>query len=106
MARRIMFVQLKSGYNTDLGPSWIGWVEFNKSWGTARYRGRKLRRAPGLVDANFYDVETWEDFWISGPKRDQTDTRYGPRTTLVDDDAREAYDSFLAGGRLPGRENG
>lgn len=100
-----MFVQLKTGYDVDRGPSWIGWVDFNRSWNTARYRGRVLRRAQG-PDANFYDVETDEDFWLSGPKRDRTDTRYGPALTEVDDDARQAYEAFLAGAPLPGRANG
>jgi hypothetical protein len=62
-----MFVQLKTGYNIDRGPSWIGWVEFTKSWARARYRGRELRRASGLFDANFVDVATGEEYWISGP---------------------------------------
>ncbi|KRC66426.1 hypothetical protein ASE12_17635 [Aeromicrobium sp. Root236] len=107
MPRRVMFVQLKSDEGTDRGPSWIGWVDFSKSWATARYRGRELRRVPGGgVDGNFVDVETDEEFWISGPKRDRTDTRYGPRTTEVDEDAREAYEAFLAGSPLPGRERG
>ena len=101
-----MFVQLKTGFNTDQGPSWIGWVDFNRSFKTARYRGRELRRAQGMSSANFFDVETDEEFWLSGPKRDQTDTRYGPRTTEVDEDARLAYEAFLEGAPLPGRENG
>jgi hypothetical protein len=100
-----MFVQLKSGYNTDQGPSWICWVDFNRSWKTARFHGRELRRGQG-VSANFYDVATNEEFWLSGPKRDGSDTRYGPRTTEVDDDARDAYWAFLRGAPLPGRERG
>lgn len=100
-----MFVQLKSGYDIDRGPSWIGWVEFNKSWKTARFHGRELRRFQGS-DANFYDVETEEWFWLSGPKRDRTDTRYGPELSQVDEDAREAYEAFLKGAPLPGREAG
>lgn len=107
MARRLMFVQLKTGHDGDRGPSWIGWVDFNRSWNTARYRGRELRRAKGgFGDANFFDTATREGFWLSGPKRDRTDTRYGPSTTTVDDDAREAYERFLAGEALPGREDG
>jgi len=106
MPRRIMFIQLKTGYNLDRGPSWIGWVDFNRSFKTARYRGRELRRAPGMFDANFFDVETEEEFWLSGPKRDRTDTRYGPPLTEVDEDARVAYEAFLNGAPLPGRENG
>ena len=101
-----MFVQLKTGHDLDSGPSWIGWVDFTRTFKTARYRGRELRRWPRMRDANFYDVETEEEFWISGPKRDRTDTRYGPFTTHVDDDAREAYEAFLEGAPLPGRESG
>ena len=100
-----MFIQQKTGFDTDSGPSWIGWVEFNRSWKAARYRGRELRRAQGF-DSNFYDVETGEEFWLSGPKRDRTDARYGPGTTTCDEDARDAYEAFLNGAALPGRENG
>ena len=105
MAKRLMFVQLKTGYDLDRGPSWIGWVDFNKSWKTARFHGRELRRFQSF-DSNFFDVETMEDFWLSGPKRDRTDTRYGPSTTEIDEDARATYDAFLAGAPLPGREHG
>jgi hypothetical protein len=59
-----------------------------------------------MVAGNFYDVETGEEFWVSGPKRDRTDTRYGPATTEIDHDARAVYKAFLAGALLPGRENG
>lgn len=97
MARRLMFVQLKTGYDADCGPSRIGWLTFNRTWKTARYEGRELRRTRGLSDANFVDVVTGETFWLSGPKRDGTDTRYGPRTTVVDDDARSAYEALLEG---------
>lgn len=106
MARRLMFVQLKTGHDVDSGPSWIGWVEFNRSWKTARFHGRELRRRSRTFDSNFYDVETDEDFWLSGPKRDRTDTRYGPATTVIEDDARSAYEAFLDGAPLPGRDQG
>jgi hypothetical protein len=106
MARRLMFVQLKTAHGTDRGPSWIGWVDFSKSWGTAYFRGRTLRRAKGLSAANFQDAETGEEFWLSAPKRDRTDTRYGPAGTEVEPEAAEVYRAFLAGAALPGRENG
>lgn len=101
-----MYVQLKSGHDIDRGPAWISRVRFSKTWNTAYFRGRMLRRWPGMFDANFYDVETHEEFWISGPKRDQTDGRYGSISPTVDDDARDAYEAFLNGEPLPGREHG
>jgi hypothetical protein len=100
-----MFVQLKTGFDTDRGPSWICWVDFNKTWKTARFHGKELRRWQSS-DANFTDVETGEDYWISGPKRDRTDLRYGPGRPTVDDDARSAYDAFLSGEPLPGMGHG
>lgn len=71
-------------------------MEFNRTWKTARFHGRDLRRFQGN-DANFYDVETNEWYWLSGPKRDRTDLRYGPGQPHVEDDARAAYAAFLAG---------
>jgi hypothetical protein len=105
MPGRIMYVQLKTGYDTDRRPAWIGWVRFSKTWRTAYFRGRTLRRAQG-ASANFFDVEPDEKFWVSGPKRDRTDARYGVGRPTIEDDARGPYEAFLAGSALPGREHG
>ena len=59
-----------------------------------------------MFDANFYDMETEEEYWISGPHRDGEDTRYSSVKPTIDDDARAAYEAFLAGAPLPGRERG
>lgn len=110
MPERIMYVQLKTGFNTDKGPAWISLVRFSKSWRTAYFQGRTLARVTGTAyanaDSNFYDLETGEGFWISGPKRDRTDARYSRQQPLVDDDVRGDYEAFLRGRPLPGRENG
>jgi hypothetical protein len=103
---RVMFVQLKTGYGTDLGPCWISVVRFNRSWKTAYWYGRTLRRQLGMFDANYHDIETGERYWISGPHRDRADTRYSGVRPTVDADARPAYEAFLAGAALPGREHG
>ncbi|MFJ8226115.1 hypothetical protein [Streptomyces griseus] len=105
MPRRIMFVQLKTGYDTDRGPSWIGWADFSKTWGTVYVHGRTLRRARGMSDANFYDIESGEEFWVSGPKRNRADTRYAPSDPDIEPDAADAYRAFLGGAPLPGRED-
>ncbi|MEU8078299.1 hypothetical protein AB0B31_22960 [Catellatospora citrea] len=106
MAERVMFIQLKTGHNTDRGPCWISVVRFSKSWRTAHWHDKTLRRWPGLADANFYDVETFEEYWLSGPHRDRADTRYSNVRPTIDDDARDAYEAFLRGAPLPGREHG
>jgi hypothetical protein len=101
-----MFIQLKSGYGTDEGPSWITRLRFTKSWRTAYFRGRTLRRVTGTAFANSYDTESGEAYWVSGPKSDRTDTRYGHGKPIVEDDVRAEYEAFLRGAALPGRERG
>src|SRR5674476_523243 len=105
-----MYVQLKTGYNTDQGPAWISNVRFTKSWRTAYFHGRTLKRVTGTAyanfDVNFRDAESGEGFWVSGQKRNQTDARYGRGLPEVDEDVRDAYGAFLDGAPLPGRERG
>ncbi|GAB98340.1 hypothetical protein BJY21_002324 [Kineosphaera limosa] len=105
-----MYMQLKTGHDTDRGPAWIVRMRFTRTWRTAYVHGRTLRRVTGMAeanfDSNFYDVETGEEFWVSGPKRDRSDGRYTSQRPQVDEDAREAYEAFLRGAPLPGRETG
>ena len=104
------YVQLKTGYNTDQGPAWIARVRFTRSWRSLSFHGSQLHRVTGTAranfDSNFYDVESGEECWVSGPKRDRTDGRYSGQQPIVDDDARDACEAFLAGAPLPGREQG
>ena len=44
---RVMFVQLKTGHDIDKGPAWISVVRFNRTWKTAMWHGKALRRWPG-----------------------------------------------------------
>jgi len=106
VADRVMFVQLKSGYGTDMGPAWISVVHFTKTWKTAYWHGKTLRRRTGTFDANFHDVETGQSYWLSGPHRDQSDVRYSTVRPQIDEDARKPYEAFLRGAALPGREHG
>jgi hypothetical protein len=110
MPERIMYLQLKTGHNTDRGPAWSARVRFTRIWRTAYVHGRTLARVTGTAganfDSNFYDVDTGEEFWMSGPKRDRTDGRYSRQQPQVDDDARDAYEAFVTGSPLSGREAG
>ena len=76
-----MFVQLKTGHNTDQGPCWISRVMFSKSWQTAYFHGLELRRQQG-VQGNFVDVANGDEWWISGPKRNLTDSRYSSQQPM------------------------
>ena len=84
-----MYVELKSG--DDSGPAWIGRVSFSKTGRTAYYRGRTLARHQG-ISGNHIDVETGEEFWLSGPKRNREDRHWaGGGPVHIDADVREEY---------------
>ena len=91
MKSRIMYIEDKSG--GLIGPARIGRVTFSKTGRTIYYRGRSFQSLKGLgFKANYYDVETGDHFWISGPKRDGGDALYGGSAPIeIDDDVREEY---------------
>src|SRR6266704_3785971 len=91
MKTRSMYIEDKS--NGLSGPARIGRVEMTKLGKTIYYRGRTFRTLGGRgFKANFYDLETGEEFWISGPRRDGADRLYGERVPVeIDDDVREEY---------------
>jgi hypothetical protein len=76
-----------------VGPARIGRVIFSKTGATLYYRGSSFRSLKGTgYKANYYDVETGEPYWISGPRRDGRDALYATNATPeIDEDAREEY---------------
>ncbi|HEY5914468.1 MAG TPA: hypothetical protein VJA21_28090, partial [Verrucomicrobiae bacterium] len=88
-AGRIMYIECKSGELT--GPARIGRVTFSKTGRTLYYQGHKFQSLKGAgFKSNYYDVDTGEDYWISGPKRNGGDALYGGSTPIeIDEDVRE-----------------
>ena len=92
---RIMYVEDKSGGLE--GDARIGRVYFSKSGKTLYYRGRRFRSLKGDgFKANYFEVESGDKFWISGPRKDQQDRLYGgSRGVEIDEDVREEYADYL-----------
>ena len=94
----IKYIEAKPGIT---GSGRIGRVSFSKSGKTLHYGGRRLQSLKGAgYKANFYDIETREEFWISNCRQDGNDTLY-PVVIEIDDDAREEYWIEIRG--LPAR---
>jgi hypothetical protein len=94
MRPRVMYIELKSGHGDD-GPVWIGWVKLSKTGRTVYYRGRTLERAQGII-GNHIDVDTGEEFWISGVKKNRQDRHSaGSGTVEVDPDAVHEYNRIV-----------
>jgi hypothetical protein len=67
--RRLMYIELKSGYG-DRGPAWISLVSFSKSGETVYFNGKAIKRSrQGHFSSNYFDIETGDDYWISGVKK-------------------------------------
>ena len=103
---RIMYIENKGGeivkrysYTDQLieggltGPARIGRVTFSKTGATLYYQGRSLQSLKGGgFKSNYYDIETGEHFWISGPKKNGGDSLYATNIgTEIDEDVREEY---------------
>lgn len=97
MRGRIMYVELKTGYDHN-GPAWITWLPFSKTGQSVYFRGKRLRRIPrGGICSNHYDVDTGEEYWASGVKRDRTDRHWaGSGPVHVDDDVHDEYERLVA----------
>jgi hypothetical protein len=67
---RILYVERKAG----AGEAWIGLVSFSKTGRTLYYRGKSFRSLGGTgIDGNYFEVESGEEYWISGCKRNGAD---------------------------------
>ncbi|MEX0301212.1 MAG: 1-deoxy-D-xylulose-5-phosphate synthase [Leisingera sp.] len=95
---RVMYIEDKSD-GLD-GPARIGRVYFSKSGKSLYYQGRVFKSLKGSgFKANYFDVETGDHFWISGPRKDQNDRLYGGfKGVEIDEDAREEYAELIQAG--------
>ena len=88
---RIMYIEDKS-HGLE-GPAQIGRVYFSQSGKTLYYGGTKFRSLKGYgFKANFYEVTTGAEYWISGPRKDQNDRLYGGNKDVeIDSDIEDEY---------------
>lgn len=95
MKSRIMYIELKThqGGHNDRGLARIGRVTFSKTGRTIYYNGKSFQRGRPTTCGNYYDVDTGEEYWISGCKKNGQD-RYpwgAAEPVYIDDDVREEY---------------
>ena len=82
---RIMYIENKSGSLN--GPARIGRVTFSKTGKSISYGGRTFQSLKGSgFKANYFDVDTGERFWISGPRKDGKDRLYAESSAPIDID--------------------
>jgi hypothetical protein len=91
MKSRIMYIEDKSEGLS--GPARIGRVTFSKSGKSIYYKGKRFRSLMGSgFKANYFEVESGGEYWISNPKKDGSDRLYRERVPIeIDEDVREEY---------------
>jgi hypothetical protein len=72
----LKYIELKSN-QSDRGPAWIARVKLSKSGRTVYFNGKALKRASGGgVAGNHFDIQTGEEYWVSGVKKDGMDRHW------------------------------
>lgn len=102
MKDRLVYVELKSGYS-DNGPAWIGIAGGSKTGATVYFNGAAFKSLKGSgIGANFFDIETGDEYWISGIKKNNQDRHWaGGGQIVIDGAAVERYLAEMDFSELP-----
>jgi len=76
------------------GQARIGRVRTSKTGRTLHYGGKTFQslKGAGVSKSNYFDVETGDEYWISGCRMDGADRLYnGADPVHIDDDVRVEY---------------
>jgi hypothetical protein len=91
MKSRIMYIENKQSLAG--GEARIGRVRYSKTGKTLYYGELAFQSLGGRgFKANYFEVNSNQQYWISGPKRRGGDRLYGEAVPIyIDDDVREEY---------------
>lgn len=92
MIRDLMYIELKSGYHDD-GPAWIGYVMTSKTKKTIYFNDHAFQKWNG-GNSNYYDIESGENYWISGVKKRESNRHWAGHGKIMID--RRAVEQFLS----------
>lgn len=94
MKTRIVYIE-----NKETGEARIGKVTYSRTFQTVYYRGKTLQRSKsGGVKGNFFDVESNEEYWVSGCKKKGGDSHWASKVpVIIDDDVKEEYWTKIRG---------
>jgi hypothetical protein len=88
----LRYIELTTGYHHD-GPAWIANVMQSRSGQTVYFNNQALKRMEGGGESgNHYDVETGDEYWVSGVKKEGGDRHWaGSGVVKVERAALEEY---------------
>jgi hypothetical protein len=85
-----MYIENKS--ESLSGEARIGMITFSKTMRSMFYDGKEFLKIKSGFKHNCIEVESGEEYWISGCKKDGCDRLYGEKVPVyIDEDIREEY---------------
>ncbi len=92
MIRDLMYIELKTGYSEG-GPAWIGYVKTSKTKRTIYFNDHAFQKSIGNY-SNYIDIESGEEYWISGLKKKESNRHWAGRGKVMID--QRAVNKYLA----------
>ena len=104
MKPKIMYIENKAEGHS--GSAWIGVAEFSKSGQTVYFDNKALKKLKTTgISGNHYDIETGEEYWISGIKKNGEDRHWaGGGKVMLDENCAEEYLNFINAQNLDERK--
>ena len=100
MIRDLMYIELKTGYSDD-GPAWIGYVKTSKTKRTIYFNDHAFQKSIGNY-SNYIDIESGEEYWISGLKKKESNRHWGGQgKVMIDQRAVNEYLALIGEKELP-----
>lgn len=94
MQSKILYIENKSSLQNE---AWIGFAEFSKSGQTVYFNDKAFKKLKiGGISGNHFDIETSEEYWISGVKKNGKDRHHNANgKILIDKNCVEEYLKFV-----------
>lgn len=95
MKPKIMYIENKS--EGHCGSAWIGYATFSKSGQTVYFDNKALKKLKITgINGNHYDIETGEEYWVSGIKKNGADRHWaGDGKVMLEKKCIEEYLRFI-----------
>ncbi|MCL9806843.1 hypothetical protein NAT51_15010 [Flavobacterium amniphilum] len=104
MSPKILYIENKSEGHS--GEAWIGYAEFSKSGQTVYFDNKALKKLKGTgISGNHYDIETGEEYWVSGIKKNGEDRHWaGGGKIMLDKNCVDEYLRLIKAGSIDERK--
>lgn len=101
MKKRILYVEQKNG-SEGQNPAWIGKGAFSKSGRTIYFNDQAFKSLTGAgISGNYYNIETGDEYWISGVKKDQQDRHWSNSGVItIDQSVVSEYLGIIGASKL------